>query len=378
MSDVPISLFLSGGLDSSAIAHQSVKHGANIKDAYTISVSNADNKADQQSDDLKYAKILSKKLGLTLNVIEAENNMMSLLPELSKFLEDGISDPAAINTYLISKSARENGVKVLLSGQGADEYLGGYRRYRAEYLYQRIPSIFLSPMSAIGKILPSSIPGKFNGNYRRVKKFLDTASLTRSERILSLYMWNSTGEILNLFNNTAGLQIAQNHLNEFDLCNSDNIVDSMMKVDQKFDLASLNLSYTDKMSMMVGVEARVPFLDFELIRIMNSIPDNMKLRGNTQKYILKKAMEKHLPHEIIYRQKAGFSLPIRAWMTQSNDLISFYFDKNRIQEQGIFDSKNLIKMLEEQQSGKRDHAYTLFSMLSLQIWLDANRNYLYH
>lgn len=377
VSDVPISLFLSGGLDSSAIAHEAIKNGVNIRDAYTISVSNTDNKVDQQSDDLKYAKLLSQKLGLTLNVIEAEDNMMSLLPELSRFLEDGISDPAAINTYLISKSARDNGVKVLLSGQGADEHLGGYRRYRAESLYQKIPKSFLSIMSSMGKILPTSVPGKINGNYRRLKKFLDTASLTGSERLLSLYMWNSSTEILNLFNNTSGLQIAKNHQDEFDLYNSENIVESMMKVDQKFDLASLNLSYTDKMSMMVGVEARVPFLDFELIKIMNSIPENMKLRGNIQKYILKKSMEPHLPHEIIYRQKAGFSLPLRAWMRQSNELISFYFSEDRIQKQGIFDSKNLTKMLEEQQSGKRDHAYTLFSMLSLQIWLDANRNYAY-
>jgi asparagine synthase (glutamine-hydrolysing) len=190
-------------------------------------------------------------------------------------------------------------------------------------------------------------------------------------------MWNSSAEILNLFNSTSGLQIAKNHQDEFDLYNSENIIESMMKVDQKFDLASLNLSYTDKMSMMVGVEARVPFLDFELIKIMNSMPKNMKLRGNIQKYILKKSMEPHLPHEIIYRQKAGFSLPLRAWMRESNDLISFYFDEDRIQKQGIFDSKNITKMLEEQQCGKRDHAYTLFSMLSLQIWLDANRNYLY-
>ena len=147
ISDVPVSLFLSGGLDSSAIAYEAIYNGANIKDAYTISISNKDNKLDQQSDDLKYAKVVATKLGINLEIIEAENNMMELLPELSNFLEDGIADPAAINTYLISKSARENGVKVMLSGQGADEYLAGYRRYLAEKLYQKMPRNTLKTIS---------------------------------------------------------------------------------------------------------------------------------------------------------------------------------------------------------------------------------------
>lgn len=375
ISDVPVSLFLSGGLDSSAIAYEAIYNGANIKDAYTISISNKDNKLDQQSDDLKYAKVVATKLGINLEIIEAENNMMELLPELSNFLEDGIADPAAINTYLISKSARENGVKVMLSGQGADEYLAGYRRYLAEKLYQKMPRNTLKTLSLIKGILPASIPGKFNGNYRRFKKFIDTASLSEIDRLLSLYSWNSSKEITDLFYNSEGLQIAKDHRNEFNKYQNKNILDAMMLVDQKFDLSSLNLAYTDKMSMMVGVEARVPFLDFELIKIMNSIPLHMKLKGNVQKYILKKAMESRLPKEVIYRQKAGFSLPIRSWMRQSSDLIDYYFDSNRITKQGLFNSQKLNQILEDQYLGKRDHAHTLFAMLSLQIWLENNSNY---
>jgi asparagine synthase (glutamine-hydrolysing) len=370
-----VSLFLSGGLDSSAIAWEAVHNGANIKDAYTISISNKDNKLDQQSDDLKYAKVVATQLGINLEIIEAENNMMELLPELSNFLEDGIADPAAINTYLISKSARENGVKVMLSGQGADEYLAGYRRYLAEKLYQKMPTNALKTLSLVKGILPASIPGKFNGNYRRFKKFIDTASLSKVDRLLSLYSWNSSKEITDLFCNSEGLQIAKDHRDEFNKYQNKNILEAMMLVDQKFDLSSLNLAYTDKMSMMVGVEARVPFLDFELIKIMNSIPLHMKLKGNVQKYILKKAMEPRLPKEVIYRQKAGFSLPIRTWMRQSNDLIDHYFDSNRITKQGLFNSQKLNQMLEDQYLGKRDHAYTLFAMLSLQIWLENNSNY---
>ena len=100
----------------------------------------------------------------------------------------------------------------------------------------------------------------------------------------------------------------------------------MLKADQKFDLLSLNLAYNDKMSMMAGVEARVPFLDLEMIRLMNSIPINMKLRGNEKKYILKKALGPYLPKDIIYRKKSGFSLPIRAWVKEKSEILNKYFD----------------------------------------------------
>ena len=145
---------------------------------------------------------------------------------------------------------------------------------------------------------------------------------------------------------------------------------AMMLVDQKFDLMSLNLAYTDKMSMMTGVEARVPFLDFELIRIMNSIPSSVKIKGSVQKYPLKKAMLPFLPKEIVFRRKAGFTLPLRAWFRSENQMIRWFFNKKRIEEQGIFHPPALEQMCSEQFSGKRDHTNTLFSMLCLQIWLD--------
>ena len=123
--------------------------------------------------------------------------------------------------------------------------------------------------------------------------------------------------------------------------------------------------------MAVGVEARVPFLDLELVRVMNSIPSSVKMKRGEPKYVLKKAMEPHLPREIVYREKAGFGLPIRAWMRQDNEMFRAYFDKKRIRHQGIFDPNSLDKMCEEQFAGKYDHSNTLFSMLSIQMWLES-------
>ena len=145
-----------------------------------------------------------------------------------------------------------------------------------------------------------------------------------------------------------------------------------MKVDHQYDLMSLNLTYTDRMSMAVGVEARVPFLDFDLIRVMNSIPVDLKLKCRHGKYILKKAMESRLPSEIVYREKAGFTLPLRSWLKQSNYMMDQYLDKNRIERQGIFNPLVMQHLISEQDNGKADHTNTLFTLLCQQVWLDYN------
>ena len=373
VSDVPISLLLSGGIDSSAIATEAVKRGGNIKNAYTIS-SSLDNKYDKQDDDLKYAKLVAKKLGIDLKVIQAKQDFVSTLSKLPHFLEDGLADPAAINTYLIAKGAKEDGVKVMLSGQGADEYLGGYRRYLAEKVFRKMPPQILNLTSSIDKFLPGVLPGKFNASFRRFKKIISLSESTGTERLLDLYLWSSEEEINNLFINPLDFIVGRDHQKLFKDYKDQDILSSMMLVDQRFDLRSLNLAYTDKMSMMMGIEVRVPFLDFELVRFMNSLPLNMKIHGTTSKYILKKAMRGSLPKKIINRQKTGFSLPIRSWFKSDNELTLYYFDQRRISQQGIFDANHLKKIIDEQHLGHKDHSYILFAMLALQIWLDNNLN----
>jgi asparagine synthase (glutamine-hydrolysing) len=370
VADVPISLFLSGGIDSSAVATEVVRSKANMRNAFTISFSSEDNRYDGQSDDMHYAKIVADRLGLKLRIIEAHQNFISLLPSLSDYLEDGLADPAAINTYLICKSARETGVKVMLSGQGADECLGGYRRYLAMKKLQRVPTVVRKALSFVGGLLPISVPGRFNGLFRRFKKFSTVAGLEATKSLLALYTWNDAFKICGLFKDSSELTIGQDLLRLFEKYKGKDLISAMISVDQKFDLMSLNLSYTDKMSMMVGVEARVPFLDFDLIRLMHSIPTDLKIKGTVQKYLLKKAMEPHLPKEVIYRQKAGFGLPLRSWFRKEHQLVQDYFSPERIRTQGIFEVDALQTMCQEQFSGKKDHTNTLFSMLALQIWLD--------
>lgn len=372
IADVPVSLFLSGGLDSSSIAYEAINQGANIHSAYTISYSNRDQQHDGQSSDLFFAKKIAKQLKLDLRVIEADQDFMTLLPGLIEFMEDGISDPAAINTYLICKSARQDGIKVLLSGQGADEYLCGYRRYIAEKYLQNMPAVFKKSLSTIGTILPNNMPGPLNALTRRIKRLAYAAGQDEIARLSGYFMWDSPTQIKKLFKHEERF-LPGNALSIFFEKNKHlSPINRLLAADQQFDLLALNLAYSDKMSMAVGVEARVPFLDFELVRLMNSLPEKMKIRGNTQKYILKKVMEDKLPNEVIYRSKAGFALPIRSWFKQKNSFIEYYFDREKLKRQDIFNADEIIALYQDQLTGRKDNSYILFALLCQQIWLEKN------
>lgn len=370
IADVPVSLMLSGGLDSSAVAIEAVRGGATVRSAYTISYRREDREYDQQGNDLHYAKVMADRLGLDLEIIQAERNFIGLLPELSKFLEDGISDPAAINTYLICRSAVRNGVKVMLTGQGADEFLGGYRRYQAQKVLAGMPRPFRSVLSSLGKLVPRNVPGRLNATARRINRFCALAGQSRNERLLSYYAWAEPERVRGLFRRPEDVVVGKDLLCLFDKFKDRDDMDAMMRVDQRYDLLSLNLTYSDRLSMAVGVEARVPYLDFDLVRVMNSIPSDVKLRRGISKYVLKKAMEPHLPAEVVHREKAGFGLPIRAWLKEDSEVFRYWFDRERIRNQGIFDPDALDLLCADQFLGKKDYSNVLFSMLCLQIWLN--------
>lgn len=371
VSDVPVSLFLSGGLDSSAVAQEVIGAGATVRDAYTIAFSAEDRRLDAQSDDLHFARLMADRLRLDLKVIPAHAGFLDMLPQLMPHMEDGFSDPAALNTYIICAAARKDGIKVMLSGQGADEYLGGYRRYVAERGLRRVPAVARHALGYAANLFPATLPGRWNALNRRIKRLGSIATQSPDQRVKSLYTWTTPGTVRQLLGDVtpASGRMFEQILSE---TAGDDVVAAMMKVDRHFDLMSLNLCYTDRMSMAVGVEVRVPFLDFDLIRTMNAIPSSLKVKGMQGKYVFKKAMEQALPREVVYREKAGFGLPMRAWMRKDHPLLRHYLDPERISRQGIFRPDAVRQLVDEQFAGIRDHSNTVFTLLTQQLWLEAN------
>jgi asparagine synthase (glutamine-hydrolysing) len=372
ISDVPISILLSGGLDSSAITKLAIENNAPVKSVYTISYNDEDKKFDNQGDDLFYSRKLSNELGLKLNIIKPKKNILSLLEEIPSFMNDGVTDPAALNTFIISKNAREDDVKVLLSGQGADEYLCGYRRYLSEQLFTYLPNNLINLLSKMRKLFPINYSGYGNAFIRRARRFSELASLDEMERLIDYFSWIKADDLEKIFLNSDNI-IPMNDLKEFFKLNKNlSNIEVLLKADQKFDLLGLNLTYSDTMSMKSGVELRVPFLDLELVQLMEALPLNMKINGFNQKYILKKCMEDILPKNIIYRPKAGFGLPLRSWFRNNQMLFRKYFDKDKILKQGIYNYDDLKKMILSNRDENKDYSYTIYTLLCQQIWMEKN------
>jgi asparagine synthase (glutamine-hydrolysing) len=146
-------------------------------------------------------------------------------------------------------------------------------------------------------------------------------------------------------------------------------LERMLALEQRFFLADHNLTYTDKMSMAVGVEVRVPFLDLDLIEFAAQIPAKFKQRGAEGKWVLKKAMEPYLPREVIYRPKSGFGAPLRRWMrVELRDLVSDVLGETSLRNRGLFDPQAVQNMIQANDRGRVDASYTLLSLMCIELW----------
>jgi len=371
ISDVPVGAFLSGGLDSSAIVSYAKEISPNIE-CFTI---NTIGKHDAGFlNDLPYAKKVAKYLGTPLNIIEVDAScIINDIKNMVIQLDEPLADPAALNVKYISQLARKNGVKVLLSGAGGDDLFTGYRRHQAlllEKWWNWLPEKILRHIST------------FSENFdhrtalgRRLAKLFDGANLSDDKRIINYFKWTKRLDLNNLYSDDFKLIITEGS-EDFPMIdylqnlpeNRSNI-EKMLSLEQRFFLTDHNLLYTDKMSMQAGVEVRVPFLDLDLVKFASKIPDKFKYRKNQSKWILKKAMEGRLPKDIIYRPKTGFGLPIRHWVrNELKEFIGDILSKESIEKRGFFNPHNVHKLIIDNERGKKDASYTIFSILCIEIW----------
>lgn len=372
MADVSLGFFLSGGLDSSAIVAMARKlHPQKPLKCYTIKTNNADQQVEGFADDLKYARLVAKHLKLDLVEVETEINIKQDFDNMIYHLDEPQADFAPINVWNICNLAQKDGYKVLLGGVAGDELFSGYRRHQA-LIYNRYLDI-IPPF--IGKMI-SSFLHKINTNFavgRRVKKILNGLTLDKTQRLYQYYEWLSLETVRSLFKDRKSIEtympetFFKSLLQEIPHEKSD--LNRLLLWDLKTFLPNHNLNYTDKMSMAAGVEVRVPFLDIELLEFSCQIPPKLKMKGLTTKYLLKKLMEKYLPHEVIYRSKTGFGVPLRQWIKHDLDtMIQQYLSKELIEKRGIFEVKAVEKLINDNKNGKVDATYSILCLMAIESW----------
>jgi len=381
VSDVPVGLFLSGGLDSSALlAEMAAGEGAGKVRCYTAAFPAEDNAYDQFTDDLPYAREVARKFGAPLTELDIRPQVAELLPRLLYHLDEPLGDPAIINTYLICRQARQDGAIVLLTGQGADELLGGYRRHLGPVLNARlgwIPASLRAAAARAAARLPAGRPGRLGGALRRLRKLAAPLERAPLEQFVEYCQWLRDEEVRSLLHPdlaaTLGSRRPSGGTRELlGQSPSPRLVDRMLYRDLKTFLPALNLAYTDKMGMAAGVEARVPYLDLELAEFAWGLPARQKIRGLQGKWLLRRAMRGVLPDSVLRRPKTGFGAPVRQWMRRDlREMAGDLLSPSALRAAGCFSVPGVEALRARFDAGQGDHGYSLWALLILQLWREV-------
>ena len=375
VADVPVSTFLSGGLDSSLLTVLAARHNRDI-DSYTISFRTADRRFEAMPDDLAFARKLAGRHGIRLHEVEIAPDVAELLPRMVHTLDEPIGDAAAINAYLICKAARDAGVKVLLSGMGADELFGGYRKHYACLLaarYRRLPGPLrhglLEPTVAR---LPVAGGRRGYRSVRWAKRFVAFANLPEEAAFRRSYTHYDVADFHQLLDPDLWPwvdQLVAEHASVYAEGPDDDQVNRMCYTDTRLFLPGLNLAYTDRASMAASTEVRVPYVDKELVAAAFAIPGDRKIVRTERKAVLKQAAEAWLPKEIIYRPKALFSAPLRAWIRRDlQEMVEEVVARGELVTSGLLNRAMVRRMIDEDRSGKADRSKEIWQLLTLELW----------
>lgn len=374
LSDVPVGFFLSGGLDSSLIVALAIKIKGNSNfNCYTIKTAE---QADFEgfTNDLHYARQVAEHLQVNLIEVEAKADIVRDFDKMIWHLDEPQADAAPLNVLNICTQARQNGDIVLLGGTAGDDLFSGYRRHQAVQ-FEKYLSLLPKPFLRLAKTVSKQLNNKSATN-RRVRKLLANADLPKTERLAAYYQWLALDVNKKLFHPTIRDQIAevdpQRQLLDVlqNIPKEKSALNQLLYWDMKFFLTDHNLNYTDKLSMATGIEVRVPFLDKDLVELSTRIPPELKLKGNTTKYILKKVAERYLPKKVIYRPKSGFGAPVRDWVIGDlKDLVAERLSPERIADYKVFDPQSVQQLIKDNLEGRIDASYTVWALLAIDSWL---------
>ena len=371
ISDVPLGVFLSGGIDSSAITALAQSEVPGKVKTFSIGFE------DPTFDESKYAFLASKYIGTEHHEqIMIPMDLLNIVSGLPDILDEPMADASILPTYLLSKFTREH-VTVALGGDGGDELFAGYPTYLAHKFaspYER----FLGFLHPISTLLASYLPvSDDNISFDfKVKKFLSginypdgirnsiwlgSFSFPENESVLS-------AEIHPQFNRDRLVEEISLYEKEYPYADR---ITKLQYVDLRLYLQESILVKVDRASMACSLEVRAPFLDHELVEFVMGLPSNLKLNGFTSKYLLKQAMKNYLPKEIIRREKKGFGVPIAKWVKGPlKELFGDLLSADRIRREGFLNSEYVTNLLQDHLHNRRDNRKQLWTLLVWELWVN--------
>ena len=371
VSDVPLGILLSGGVDSSTVAALATQFSSEKVKTFSIGFE------EDSFDESKFARQVATHLNTEhyeekLSVEKAAD----LISEIGTWLDEPISDGSLIPTFLLSRFVRKH-VTVALGGDGGDEIFAGYPMYYAHKvanLYGKIPSVLRNGLiePIVNNLPVSSKNMSFDYKAKRFVAATKYDAVTRHHSWFGSFSIDEQQQLLSkdILAQTSS-DIYKDAKELLKICDAENEIEQMQFLDLNYYMAEDILTKVDRASMAVSLEVRAPFLDPRVAQFAASIPLEYKLKGNKGKYILKKAVEPLLPKNILHRPKKGFGIPIAEWLKgRLNPLMHDLLDSTRLKNQGLFDAEFVQKIIKEHETNFASHHKQLWTLLVFQLWFD--------
>jgi asparagine synthase (glutamine-hydrolysing) len=373
ISDVPLGVLLSGGIDSSAVASLACEAAEGRVKTFSIAFE------EKSFDESSYARLVAERLGTEHYERRfTEREMLEIVPEIPRLLDEPLGDGSLIPTFLLSRFTRER-VTVALGGDGGDELFAGYPTYAAHRMadyYRALPRLlregFIEPVVARLPVSTDNLSFDF-----KAKRFVQGAALPMGERH-TVWMGSYTAEQQRSLLSPEVLAACPNEevfdeVRTYDRRNGHDVVERMMTLDATHYLSECVLFKVDRASMAASLETRAPFLDHTLIEFLANLPINLKLRGQfgkwTGKYILKRAMRDRLPYQVIKRPKKGFGMPVAKWVKgELRTFVRDSFAPERLKKRGLFNPDYVVRLLDEHERGVADNRKLIWTLLMFEMW----------
>jgi asparagine synthase (glutamine-hydrolysing) len=354
ISDVPLGAFLSGGLDSSAVAASMAEAGAGVR-TFTVGFDEA------RHDESEDARRVAEHLGTIHRRLEVTADALAVIPRLVWHFDEPFADSSAIPSYYVCKAAREH-VTVVLTGDGGDEVFGGYRRYlpdRADRLEERLPGALRSAAAGLARLLPPGFAGRDFARY---------AARPAPDRYVSrigIFTYDERDELLAAPARSAPEELLGSILRREGRTRSD----AEMLADLRTYLPEDILVKVDRMSMAHGLETRPPLIDHVLVEEALGLDVSWKIRRGVQKYLLRRMVERRLPASTLGKAKHGFSAPVAEWLRGPlAPLAGRILEGQRARDRGLLREAEVARLLAEHRAGRRDHSTKIWALLMLELW----------
>jgi asparagine synthase (glutamine-hydrolysing) len=371
LSDVPVGMWLSGGLDSTTLVDFASKQSSTPVRTFSVGFEN------HSCDESKYFREVSRFYGTQHEEIELRPNddLIAAITQFPKFSDEPGADAGALPVWYLSKLSRQS-VTVALSGEGSDEIFGGYLTYKANQysqLLRAVPASFRQgALNAVNRLWPAS-DSKISVEYK-VKRLLRGSMMHPDEAHL---YWNGTfsnGESRALLADGDHPDWEQSRLRSlysdagFEPCRKG--LNRYMQFDQRYYLTDNLLYKVDRMSMAHSLEVRPPFLDHRLVEFASTLPENMKIRSGTQKFLLRHLMRNRLPKQVLTRSKAGFDIPAHAWLRHElRPLLMDTLSPRSVEQAGIFNPIAIQSLIGRHMDRNINVGYHLWGLMTLHLWL---------